>query len=120
MDQPTRIICASTALAEGGEGVKFVIHHRGRDEPGFVIRYDGKVHGYINNCAHIPVEMDWPEGEFFDDSGLYLMCSVHGATYEPDTGHCTMGPCKGDSLIPLHVYEHDGNIYLTESGNHHG
>jgi nitrite reductase/ring-hydroxylating ferredoxin subunit len=45
----------------------------------------------LNRCAHIPLELDWNEGEFFDQSGLYLICSTYGATYQPDTGYCIMG-----------------------------
>ena len=75
--------------------------------PAFVIRYDGSVYAYCNSCAHIPVELDWMEGEFFDQAGLYLVCATHGATYEPDTGHCIMGPCKGERLCPVPVVERD-------------
>ena len=27
---------------------------------------DGVVRAYLNRCAHVPVELDWVEGEFFD------------------------------------------------------
>jgi nitrite reductase/ring-hydroxylating ferredoxin subunit len=54
------------------------------------------------------------EGEFFDDSGLYLICSTHGATYEPHTGFCVGGPCKGKSLQRLEIEERDGNIFLKD------
>jgi nitrite reductase/ring-hydroxylating ferredoxin subunit len=54
------------------------------------------------------------EGEFFDKAGLYLICATHGATYEPDTGHCIMGPCKGQRLVALQVEERDNQVYLLE------
>ena len=78
------------------------------------------VYAYLNRCAHIPVELDWMEGEFFDKAGLYLICATHGATYEPDTGHCVMGPCKGQHLAAVAVEERDGQVYLAESENHDG
>ena len=124
MARHTRVICDSAALTEGGAGVRFAVEHQGRPEPAFVVRYDGVVRAYLNICAHRPLELDSPEGEFFDRSGLYLICSVHGATYEPETGHCVMGPCKGDNLFTLTVEEHDGKVYLKENmeqnGNHNG
>jgi nitrite reductase/ring-hydroxylating ferredoxin subunit len=92
----------------------------GRDAAAFVIRYDGKVHAYLNSCAHIPVELDWMEGEFFDKAGLYLVCATHGATYEPATGHCIRGPCKGQRLIAVPVDECNGEIILKEGGNRDG
>ncbi|MDB5810399.1 MAG: Rieske (2Fe-2S) protein [Betaproteobacteria bacterium] len=115
MAQAQRLICASAALIEGGPGVRFKLTTHGREAAAFVIRYDGRVFAYLNSCAHIPVELDWMEGEFYDKAGLYLVCATHGATYEPDTGHCIMGPCKGAHLIRAHVEERDGSVYLLEA-----
>lgn len=114
MAQNQRVICASDALTEGGQGVRFKVSHRGQDAEAFVVRYDGRAYAYLNSCAHIPVELDWMEGEFFDKAGLYLVCATHGATYEPSTGHCIMGPCKGSHLIAVSVEERDGNVYVLE------
>jgi len=30
-----------------------------------------------------------------------LICSTHGALYEPISGRCTAGPCVGDRLTAL-------------------
>ena len=114
-----RLICASTALAEGSKGLRFSLERNGATAQAFAVRYDGKVYAYLNSCAHIAVELDWNEGEFFDQSGLYLICSTHGATYEADTGYCFLGPCKGAHLIALKVAEHSGNVYLLENEIHH-
>lgn len=118
MARTERLICGSAALADGGKGVRFTLERHGTAASAFVIRHRGSVFAYLNNCAHIPIELDWVEGEFFDKSGLYLICSTHGATYEPATGYCVMGPCKGQRLVALHVAEHDGKVYLTDNGNH--
>jgi nitrite reductase/ring-hydroxylating ferredoxin subunit len=107
-----RLICASAALADGGKGVRFSCARNGRALPAFVVRFRGRMHAYVNQCAHVGVELDWAEGEFFDPSGVYLICATHGATYEPDTGYCVGGPCAGASLVALPVTERDGNVYL--------
>jgi nitrite reductase/ring-hydroxylating ferredoxin subunit len=104
-------ICEATALIEGGKGVRFPVTAGGEDGTGFVIRYDGTVRGYLNRCAHVPIELDWNEGDFFESSGLYLMCSTHGALYTPDTGRCAGGPCRGGRLRPIDVFEADGQVY---------
>ena len=109
-----RLICDRAALNEGGPGVRFEVLRDGAPAAAFVIRYGGGVYAYLNRCAHIPVELDWMEGEFFDKAGLYLICATHGATYEPDTGHCIMGPCKGQRLVALQVEERDNQVYLLE------
>ena len=115
-----RVICASDALVDGGRGVRFALARHSASMAAFAIRYEGRVRAYLNSCAHIPIELDWLEGEFFDKSGLYLICATHGATYHPATGHCIMGPCKGQRLVALNVAERDGCVYLLESENHDG
>ena len=114
-----RLICASEALVDGGKGVRFATTRYGCDVQAFVIRFRGQVYGYYNECGHIPAELDWLPGEFFDDSGLYLICSIHGALYAPETGRCLGGRCQGKGLKPLQVREFDGNIYL-EPESHDG
>ena len=109
-----RLICESTDLKERGKAVRFSVDWYGRSEPAFAVRFDGVVRAYLNRCAHVPVELDWAEGEFFDLSKLYLICSTHGAMYLPDSGHCIAGPCKGARLHPLQVEEHDGEVYLID------
>lgn len=111
-----RLICAGEALQEKGRGVRFALPELGERVTGFVVRYAGNVHGFVNQCAHVPVELDWQEGDFFDMTGHYLICATHGAHYEPRTGHCVMGPCKGRTLHPLKIEERDGNIYLILEG----
>ena len=76
MAQSERLICSSAALADGGKGVRFTLERHGTTVSAFVIRHRGRVFAYLNNCAHIPIELDWVEGEFFDKSGLYLICST--------------------------------------------
>ncbi|WP_426175892.1 Rieske (2Fe-2S) protein [Massilia sp. TWR1-2-2] len=105
------LVCDADAVVEGGHGVRFAVSAFGDDGTGFVVRYDGKVYGYLNRCAHVPIELDWNKGEFFESSGLYLMCSTHGAIYVPRTGQCAGGPCKGGRLRPIAVHEEHDKIY---------
>ena len=107
-----RLICAAAELEERARGVRFALPELGEQTVGFVVRHDGVPYAYVNRCAHVPVELDWMEGEFFDAEGNYLICATHGAHYAPQTGYCVMGPCAGASLQPLTVVERDGNIYL--------
>ncbi|MEM5382460.1 Rieske 2Fe-2S domain-containing protein [Paraburkholderia phymatum] len=104
--EPVRI-CASDELVDGGIGIRRNATHAGGDAVVFFIRYDGVAYGYLNRCAHVPMEMDWSEGQFFESSGLYLMCATHGAIYAPDTGKCVGGPCRGGRLRPVQVDERD-------------
>jgi len=109
-----RLICEADALVEGGRGLRFSVERYGRTEPAFAVRYGGAVRAFLNRCGHVPVELDWNEGDFFDLSGLYLICSTHGAMYLPDSGHCLAGPCSGRGLVPLKVEETDGKVFVLD------
>ena len=106
-------ICSSAELAERGKGVRFAVKVDGEDATAFVVRYDNAVHAYLNRCAHVPMELDWNEGDFFESSGLYLMCATHGAIYTPDKGKCVGGPCRGASLRKLAVVESDNQVFWS-------
>ena len=115
MADAERLICASADVVEGGDGVRFPVETAWGEETGFVVRWKGQVRAYVNRCAHVPVELDWQPGKFFDDSGLYLICATHGALYSPASGQCVAGPCRGGRLAPLEVVERSDAIYLLES-----
>ncbi|MES2537289.1 MAG: Rieske 2Fe-2S domain-containing protein [Pseudomonadota bacterium] len=104
-------ICSSSDLEEGGKGVRFPVTAGGEDGIGFVVRYQNIARAYLNRCAHVPIELDWAEGEFFDSSGLYLMCATHGAIYAPESGRCVGGPCRGGRLRPIMAIEQDDQIF---------
>lgn len=114
-----RLICTSSDLAEGGLGVRFTVLWAGEMTPAFVVRYDGEVVAYLNRCGHVPVEIDFNSGEFFDYSGLYFVCATHGALYDPHTGACRGGPCNGRGLHKLAVQEREGHVFLIEGKASH-
>lgn len=109
------VVCETRRLRNGGAGVRFVVRIRGSLRPAFVIRYDGKVYAYVNECAHRSVELDWNEGEFFAADGRFLVCATHGARYHPQTGACAGGPCSGRGLTALPVEEVGGTVCLLEN-----
>jgi len=106
-----RLICSSDVLVDSGDGVRFEVKLGEAMVHAFAVRYDGQVYAYLNRCAHMPMELDWKHGRFFDGEGLLLVCSTHGAIYAPDSGVCLGGPCAG-ALARLEVEERDGHVYL--------
>jgi nitrite reductase/ring-hydroxylating ferredoxin subunit len=104
-------ICDSATVEDGGRGVRFPVRAFGDDATGFVVRFGGRIYAYLNRCAHVPIELDWSKGEFFESGKLYLMCSTHGALYTPETGACAGGPCRGGRLRPIAVREADDRVY---------
>ena len=114
---PSGVICASSAVEEGGAGFRFEIRRGSEQVHAFVVRFDGEARAYENRCAHVPVQLDWMEGRFFDTAGLYLICATHGATYLPESGRCVAGPCKGSALTPVPVMERDGSVFLLQESS---
>lgn len=112
-----RVICSSGDLADSGDAVRFEVLVDGRPEAAFAVRYRGRVYAYLNRCAHMPMELDWKPGKFFDSWGVHLICSTHGATYAPDTGKCLHGPCFRDGLVSIPVDERDGTV-IVKGGRH--
>lgn len=106
-----RLICPAGALLDGGDGVRFGVPGPAGEQAAFVVRYQGRVHAYLNRCAHRPVELDWLPGQFFDADQRYLICATHGALFEPADGYCVAGPCHGGGLVPLTVFEQDGQVF---------
>ncbi len=103
-------LCASTDLVEGGRAVAFDVAYAGEHVRAFAIRYQGQVHAYLNRCTHVPMEMDYQEGRFFEDTGRWLLCATHGAAYQPDTGACAGGPCRG-ALVRVQLSEQGGVVH---------
>lgn len=108
-----RLICLSLDLVDGGNGVRFDLPELGQYVTGFVVRFGGKVYAYVNQCAHVPVELDWNHGEFFDFTRQYLICAVHGAHFRPETGFCVAGPCHGRKLRSVPVQELGQQILIN-------
>ena len=88
-------LCNSAELKDSGEAVPFDVVFRGRTCRAFAIRFEGRSHAYVNECAHVAMEMDFQPNQFFDSSGQWLMCATHGAMYDPASGACAGGPCRG-------------------------
>lgn len=109
------MICESAALAEGGRGVRFRLRPGDEEEKGFVVRYDGSARAYVNRCPHAGTELDWQPGEFFEEAGLFLICSTHGALFSPDSGLCVAGPCRGECLERIAVEEREGQVIIPVS-----
>ena len=108
-------LCASSELAERGKAVLFDVLLWNEGARAFALRFEGRPVAYVNRCAHVPAEMDWQPGEFLDDSREWIICSIHGAIYDPRTGECMGGPCMRSRLIEVPVVERDGKVYWYPS-----
>jgi nitrite reductase/ring-hydroxylating ferredoxin subunit len=108
-------LCRGDELSERGRALVFdVLWHR---EPvrAFALRFEGRVVAYVNRCVHVPTELDWLPGEFLDSDRRWIVCAVHGATYEPADGRCVGGPCGRGRLAAIRVEERGDEVYWYPS-----
>lgn len=109
-------LCPSQALLERGKAVLWDLRYCGIEERAFALRYEGAVVAYLNRCAHVPTELDWQEGEFWDAERKHIICGVHGALYSARTGACLMGRCGRAGLVAVPVREHNGQVHWYPGG----
>lgn len=107
-------LCRSVDLVDSGTAVAFEVRYFSRSCAAFAVRYGGQVYAYLNQCSHVPMEMDYQPNQFFDTTGHWLMCATHGAMYSPTSGQCRMGPCRG-GLIKIETSEVDGAVHWHTS-----
>ena len=113
--EPAVALCPSAELVEKGIAHVFEVLHFREPARAFVLRFDGRLVAYLNRCLHVPTEMDWQYGEFLDSGKEFILCSTHGAAYEPQTGRCAGGPCGRGKLTAMDVEERDGQVYWYPS-----
>jgi nitrite reductase/ring-hydroxylating ferredoxin subunit len=104
-------LCASHELVEKGKAVLFDVIHFREPARAFALRFEGRVVAYLNRCVHVPTELDWLPGEFLDADHELIICSIHGATYDPRNGRCAGGPCGQGKLTRIDTEERDGLVY---------
>ncbi|NHN39969.1 Rieske (2Fe-2S) protein, partial [Pseudomaricurvus alcaniphilus] len=95
----------------------FDLSNRGIDTV-FVVKDATGFHAYLNSCPHVNgASLPWKKDAYLDSSGAEIVCSAHGARFEPATGLCISGPCKGMSLtrIPLFVNENNEICILYDT-----
>lgn len=77
---------------------------------GFVVRRGTRVYAYLNTCPHQGNPLNWKPDAFLTKNRELIMCSVHGAIFEVESGVCVGGPCVGRTLRPLSVEVIDGLV----------
>lgn len=112
-----QLLCSSAELAERGLAYVWDVMLWGAPARAFAMRFDDRVVAYMNRCAHVPTEMDWQAGQFLDMDKRWILCSIHGAAYEPADGRCVGGPCGQGRLMAITTDERDGQVYWYPSAD---
>ncbi|MDE2234323.1 MAG: Rieske (2Fe-2S) protein [Gammaproteobacteria bacterium] len=76
----------------------------------FLVRHAGALHAYHNVCPHAGNFLNWKPDAFLTRDKSLIMCSAHGALFNPATGLCVAGPCPGRSLQSVKIAVEDGMV----------
>ena len=79
-----------------------------------IFAFEGIAYAYINHCMHMHRPLNCEQDAIFDETGLYLRCSMHGFIFDPKTGECQSPVCFGQRLQALRLEEIDGVLYFAE------
>jgi len=82
---------------------------------GFVVRHGDKVRAYVNHCPHAGFPLNWSRDQFLVPGAPLILCVMHGAMFEIETGECIAGPCTGQSLQSLAVQVRNGYVMLDDA-----
>lgn len=115
MDNQAKWLCQLSDIEEG-QSKGFFLNDDGNDQI-FIVKHAGQVYGWKNACPHIDgAPMAWRKDAYMDASKQYIACHAHGALFEPVSGFCIQGPCKGKRLEKV-ITEIDqmDNVWLIHS-----
>lgn len=106
-----RAICRRDELSDPGAR-EFTLGSGDWPLRGFVVRRGDVLRAFVNFCPHAGFPLNWQPHEFLAPEAPMILCSMHGALFEMDSGRCVSGPCEGLALrpIPLQV---DGNYVMV-------
>ncbi|HEX6929461.1 MAG TPA: Rieske (2Fe-2S) protein [Gammaproteobacteria bacterium] len=103
-------VCALDDIADPGAKEFEIENSSGEQWFGFVVRKGGAAYAYANSCPHTGAMLNWGPDRFLTRAGLQILCGVHGALFDIDTGFCTDGPCRGQSLRALKTWVEAGVV----------
>jgi nitrite reductase/ring-hydroxylating ferredoxin subunit len=109
----SRVLCSLADLA--ATGAREIVLMKGDARyPVFVVRFGAEVRGYENICPHARLPLNVDADRFYDVSGTVLVCVNHGAHFDPGSGVCLRGPCKGLRLRVFPVTTEGQNVVVAD------
>ncbi|MGX9353541.1 Rieske (2Fe-2S) protein (plasmid) [Shimia sp. W99] len=99
--------CPRSAL-DGAEARGFEPRHRFAV---IVLECAGEVRAYRDLCPHYgKTRLAWKRDAYMTGDNARILCSAHGAEFDPITGDCVVGACLGQRLASVPVRLTDDDI----------
>jgi nitrite reductase/ring-hydroxylating ferredoxin subunit len=108
-----RVICPLHELDDPGARA-FTMGEGDWPLRGFVVRHRDTVRAYANHCPHAGFPLDSVPGRFLAPGTSIILCGMHGALFDLESGRCLSGPCSGLSLRALSVRVERGYVMLAD------
>jgi len=106
-------VCASADLDDRQHRIVPLLF-KGEPHTAILLRHEGQVYAYLNQCVHMVRRLDCMHDAIFDEGRERLRCSMHGIVYDPTTGESLSVLCAGEKLEALRSTELDGQVYITD------
>ncbi|WP_413702176.1 Rieske (2Fe-2S) protein [Psychromonas sp. KJ10-10] len=93
----------------------FNCEYMGDVRSAFLFRFEGVIYSYLNQCVHMPFQLNCQKDTVFSESKTHLKCSMHGIVYNPVTGE-SLSPtmCTGEKLTAIEIVESKGDIWAKD------
>mgnify|MGYP001031665472 CR=1 FL=1 len=98
---------------EALQGLAASIREVGVLQP-IVVRRGEVLRAYVNHCPHAGFPLNWQPDQFLAPDAPLILCVMHGALFEIESGLCVSGPCAGRTLRTLPVRVERGYVMLEE------
>ena len=83
----------------------------------FVVRRGDNVYGYLNICPHYSSPLNHRAGQFLNDDGSRIRCSMHFAEFRIEDGFGIAGAAQNCWLDPVPVRVEEGQIVISRPGD---
>ena len=106
------ILCRLDELDEPGSKGPFNVVLNDEETEIFLVRKDGKAHGYINVCPHRFLPLNWKDNAFLTFDKTKILCVVHAAIFRLEDGAC-LTTHWFEGLTPVTLTVENGDIRMT-------
>lgn len=111
MSDTGTILCRIDEIAlPGAKG--FVFGEGAARRELFLVRTKGGIFAYENACPHQGTPLETFPDKFLTADGKLIVCSTHGARFQPQDGLCVSGPCKGKSLRRVEIRVEAEQVFI--------
>ncbi|MCH2109347.1 MAG: Rieske (2Fe-2S) protein [Polyangiaceae bacterium] len=107
-----QFILSSAPPEKDGETITFELFENERPRQGFILRRNGELLAFLNECPHWSVDLDLGDEDFYDQKIDRIYCKNHGALFVLPDGECETGPCLGRKLIRFEVQANQDDLRI--------